>query len=113
MLFEPLLVDNVVIFNLVSGGTTRFGDSVPAYDAGTAAKARVQQLPPLAGAEETEARDTRTTRFTVYLLPTAVISGTSHITWEGKTLLIEGEPAIHKDQSGAHHIECNAKEVRG
>jgi len=58
-------------------------------------------------------RDTRSTRFKVFLLSTTTATGLSTILWEGRTLKVDGEPRRYDDRRVGHHVELDAIEELG
>ena len=113
-MFTNLLIHNITIFNLVSGSTDRYGNETQVFDSGTAAVARVQQLDVGGQARERLGdRDTTSTWFEVFALPSVTVNAYSHIVWGSKRLAVDGQPKLVYDGSGPHHYEIMAKETVG
>lgn len=114
MAFNDLLIHTVTIYNLTAGSTGRYGDETQTFDGGTSSAARVQQLDVGGeGREELEGRDKRTTTFEVFLPPSAVLNGLSHIVWGSRRMAVDGEPHLAYDGDGPHHYEVTTKEILG
>lgn len=58
-------------------------------------------------------RDTRITRFKVFALPTTTVTGLSTLTWNSRTLRVDGEPLPFYGMSSLHHYEFDAEEILG
>ena len=114
MSFSDLLIHTITIFNRTAGSTDIYGDDVETFDAGTAVAARVQQDERVTRTKEALIdRDTRETRFLVFLLPSVTVDALSRFVWGTRTMNVEGEPKVLYDRSGPHHIEAQAIEFRG
>lgn len=109
MTFSSLLIDEVVITNLIleSDETDRYGNVVPSEDTVTVS-ARVQ---PVSSGEDLIDRDTRITKYLVFLPAGTDVDGLSVLTWQSKTLRVVGEPRTFADRTAAHHVELDAEEV--
>lgn len=115
MSFTALLIHDVTVTNPVSvGATDRYGDDVPSTVSVTE-KMRVQPASAEGGgsSEEIIDRDTRIVRFKVFAKPTTVVTALSTLTWNGRTLRVDGEPLPFYGASSLHHYEFSAEEVRG
>ena len=114
MSFSSLLIHTVTIQNLVAGTTDRYGNETPVWDAGVTSKARVQQDERVTRTkEELIDRDTRETRFLVFLPASAPVTALSRFIWGTRTLNVYGEPVIRHDGVGNHHMEAGAIEHKG
>lgn len=112
MTFTDLLIDTVVVHNPTVPDPTitdRYGNPVESETTVTTS-ARVQ---PAGGTESIEDRDTRVTRFRVFMPAGVVVTAKSTLTWEGRTLRVSAEPETFQDAVGPHHIELDAEEVLG
>jgi hypothetical protein len=113
--FESLLIDEVTIVTPTStvGSEDRYGNP-ELTTVSNVYPARVQQMQAqFGGGEDERMRDTRITVFTIFLPAGAVVDGLSVITWEGRTLKVNGEPSTVQDSVGPHHIELKAEEILG
>ena len=114
MSFLDLLIHSVTVYNLTAGSTGRYGDESQTFDAGTVYAARVEQSDLGGqGREELEGRDTTSTYFKVFTLPSVNVTAYSHIVWGTTRMAVDGEPKLLYDGDGAHHYEIMCKEVVG
>jgi hypothetical protein len=116
MSFTALLIHDVTVSNPVDvGATDRYGNNVPSSVV-VVEKMRVQ---PGTGegqgtsSEQIIDRDTRLTRFKVFAKPSTAVTALSTLTWNGRTLRVDGEPLPFYGSSALHHWEFSAEEVRG
>lgn len=109
MSFTSLLIHDVIVSNPVAGSPDRYGDDVPTATT-VLEKMRVE---PEAAEEHIIDRDTRKTRFKVFALPTTAVTGLSTLTWNARTLRVDGEPEPFYGRSTLHHYEFKAEEVLG
>lgn len=117
MSFSSLLIHEITITNPGAvTGSDRYGNPVLASSSFTS-RARVQMGGGGArsGASEEDIidRDTRVSRFKIFVPAGTNVSGLSTIVWEGRSLRVDGEPAPIDGMHGAHHIEFMAEEVLG
>ncbi len=109
-MFTGLLIDTIIVYPVTDGSTDRYGNSIPTEGSGVAYPARVQQD------SSTEAlldRDTRHTRYKVFLPPAAVIDALSVVEFEGRMMRVVGEPKIVQDGIGPHHGEVVLEHFEG
>lgn len=92
-----------------TGSDDRYGNATD-QEASVAARAYMQ---PVSGTEDIVNRDTRITRWNVFLQPTESLNGLSKITWEGVTYRVVGEPRRFDTPAGAHHYEVTAESIHG
>jgi len=110
MSFQSLLVHSVTVTTpTASGSTDRYGNLVPT----TTSVVEQMRVEPKPGEEEIIDRDTRLSRFRVFALPTTTVTGLSTLTWDGRTLRVDGEPEPFYAMSSLHHYELDAEELRG
>lgn len=109
MSFLSLLIHDVTVSNPVTGTADRYGNDVPTATA-VVEKMRVE---PAGAAEDIIDRDTRVTRFKVFAKPDSTLTGLSTLTWNGRTLRVDGEPQPFYGRSILHHYEAEAEEIRG
>lgn len=100
----------ISIINETASTTNEYGDTVYVDAAAIQSNAWVQ---PIAATEEEITRDTRVTRFHILVPPATVVTATSKIQWEGKTLQVLGEPLPYYNRNGVHHLEFDAVEYLG
>jgi len=110
MAFLDLLIHTVSIAPYQAGSTDRYGNAADGYGTGVDSVARVQQV---STTEDLSNQDQRGTRFRVFLPADTVVSALSRVTWNGRTLQVEGEPKVVNGATGPHHIECMTREVLG
>lgn len=114
MSFNSLLIHDITVSNPVVSGSDRYGNTT--YGATTVVeRMRVQPAVGEAGVAQEVLidRDSRITRFKIFALPTTVVTGLSTLTWEGRTLRVDGEPLPFYGRSSLHHYEFTAEEVLG
>lgn len=115
MSFDSLLIHTVSIRNLVDAASPDdYGN--PTYTetvVESRARVEVSGIRENASVEDIVDRDTRITRFRVWLPAGTDVSGTSNLTWEGRDLRVVGEPSRFDDSVGPHHLELTAEEVLG
>lgn len=109
MSFSSLLIHDVIVSNPVTGSADRYGNDVPTATTVTE-KMRVE---PEAAEEHIIDRDTRKTRFRCFALPTTAMTGLSTLTWNGRTLRVDGEPKPFYGRVSLHHYEAAAEEILG
>lgn len=112
MSFEGLLIHTVDVTTVTenAGALNRYGDPADVTSVTTGVPCRIQ---PAGGNEILQDRDTRMTRFRIFFGRTAVVTGTSVLTWGTRTLKVRAEPEAFYDSSSLHHYEVDAEEVKG
>lgn len=103
MSFQSLLIHTVIVYNRTDGTADRYGNPTDAFDSGTTVSGRVE---PTDSNEFENDRDTRVSRFRIFLLPSVVISATSEVVYGAERYRVEGEPRAFADGAGPHHIEA-------
>jgi hypothetical protein len=58
-------------------------------------------------------RDTRVTRYRMFALPNSAVTALSTVTWEGKSMRVDGKPSVMQDSVGPHHVEAYLTEIEG
>lgn len=113
MSFTSLLIHDVTVSNPVASGSDRYGNTT--Y--GTSTVVERMRVQPAVGDNPAQEvlidRDTRVTSFKIFALPTTTVTGLSTLTWEGRTLRVDGEPLPFYGRSSLHHYEFTAEEVLG
>lgn len=109
MSFAALLIHSVTVANPVAGSSDRYGNDVPT----STSVVESMRIEPADAKEDIIDRDTRTTRFKGFALPTTTVTGLSTLTWEGRSLRVDGEPLPFYGRTSLHHYEFNAEEIKG
>lgn len=110
MSYDSLLIDTVTVFNPSSDSEDRYGNPIQELDDGTVERARVQQM---AADEDLRDRDTRVTRYRVFLISDTTATSLSVIEWNGRQHRVVGEPAKVADGIGVHHVEAAMEGIEG
>ena len=116
MSFTSLLIHTVTISNPTTSGIDRYGNPAPGTPVDVVEQVRME-MPDrrkVSGTEERLSdRDTRITRYRMFALPDSAVTALSTITWEGKSLRVDGKPAVKMDATGPHHVEVYLTEIEG
>jgi hypothetical protein len=105
------LSDEVTVYVTTEDDETgAFGDPIEEEDDGTAIRAFVD---PLDATEEELNAETRITRYRITMEADVEIDGTARVEWRGISMEILGEPKRFADIVGPHHIELEAREIKG
>jgi hypothetical protein len=109
-MFTALLVHEISVSNEAAfTSDDRYGNPVFAYEI-TTEQARVE---PVGSQEDLVDRDTRITRFRLFLGPSTAVNGKSTFTWDGRSFRVDGEPRAFYGAAALHHFECDASEILG
>ena len=116
MSFASLLIHSVTISNPTTSGIDRYGNPAPGASVDVVETVRIE-MPDrrkVSGTEERlKDRDTRITRYRMFALPTSAVTALSTITWEGKSMRVDGKPSLMQDSTGPHHVEAYLTEIEG
>lgn len=114
--YLDLLIHTVTVTNPKATGTTdRYGNLVADTESFTEA-ARVEPGEGSGRGPSEEIlinRDTRITRFKIFLRSDTHVNGLSTLVWEGRSLRVDGEPRRFDGRNSPHHVEVDAEEILG
>lgn len=116
MSFTSLLIHDVLVSNPSdSGSDDRYGNAI---DTSTSVTEKMRVQPAFSegrgsSAEHIIDRDTRITRFKIFAKADTTVTGLSTLTWNGRTLRVDGEPLPFYGRTGLHHYELDGEEVLG
>ena len=115
MSFTSLLIHSVQLILQSEGAEDRYGNTTQVFTPGATVNARVQPVRSTSqgGRELLANRDMRVAWFQVFLPAGTAIDALDMLTWNGKTLQIDGPPALVYDGTGEHHIEAVARLIEG
>ncbi|MET9797417.1 hypothetical protein [Nocardiopsis alba] len=107
----PFTNDRAVLVGEIPYITDPYGNKIP--DPNGATRETVGCV--IHDANSLERNNTQTeTDYKMFLNPGHNVDSLSLVEWEGKTLTVEGSPAVWKDYHGQpHHVELNLKKVNG
>lgn len=110
-MIPPYLLPLTVTWIEPGTTTDRYGNTIPAWDAGTDTEiaAWIEQQ------QRIEDRDGRDTLVSGWLLVTNELDITAgaRIVWDGRTYEVDGEPAKPMTPAGVHHLEVRLQLVEG
>lgn len=110
MTFASLLIDSVTVFPWTGGADDGYGSVEDAFGAGVATTGRLQQDEM---SESLIDRDTRVSRFTLFLPAATAITATSEVEVDAVRYRVDGDPKLVQDASGSHHIEARVERITG
>jgi hypothetical protein len=111
MIAVGLLADTITVYPVTQGDDKGYGSHSKTKGSAVILRAQVE---PVSVKEDESGRDTFTTEYVAFTLPSAALTGTSEVVWDGDSYEVVGEPKqFNSLLGGPHHFETLIRRVEG